>query len=235
MMNPVRKTICTLFVLAASSTSVMAVETTNLAVTGMIAPAACVPSFSGGGVVDYGAINTKNLSLTGYNVLPSKQIDFSITCSAPAQVGFTVISGRPSTLAGIRGSENSGGFGYPPVRLAGGTHINAQATGIGLDTVGNKIGGMAMNIRQGATTLDGSQDVRIIFGDDTQAFRLKTNDRNLHPTKYSWSSLDNLTPLAFTTLSSAMNVQVFLNKGQALDLTKEINVASLVTVELLYL
>ncbi|EMH7336993.1 DUF1120 domain-containing protein [Serratia marcescens] len=83
MMNAVKKTACALAVLA-TSTAVM-VESIDVKVIGTITPAACKPTLTGDGVVDYGTIAPASLNKDAFNQLDNKKLDFVITCDAPAK------------------------------------------------------------------------------------------------------------------------------------------------------
>lgn len=237
MINLVCKTVCTLTVLAASSTLVMAADSSDLTVGGMITPGgSCVPLLTWNGVVSYGDIGSNTLSQTEYNVLAQKVLDMSITCNMPTRVALNISAGRSGTLVG--GAEVNG-FGIAVLPIAGGGADN-KATGIGLDGSGNKIGGMAINIKSGVTTIDGSKDVDILEGGST-AYTLKSNQRTLSPIQssvapgFSWGATGSVVPLAFKFMTTVLDIQAYLNKGSELDLTKEIKLNGLVTLELNYL
>ena len=95
MMNAVKKTACALAVLA-TSTAAMA-ESVDVKVIGTITPTACKPTLSGGGTVDYGIIPPASLKKDAFNQLDKRQLDFAITCDAPAKVAIAAKSG-PSWL-----------------------------------------------------------------------------------------------------------------------------------------
>lgn len=237
-MNLIRKTVCSAIVLAASS-SVIAADL-NLSVGGRVLPGSCTPSFSGGGLVDYGQIKTSFLG-RDFKALDKHELDFMINCSAPMKVAFTQIAGRPGTVALRDGEiENQYGFGTAPFALADGSGDSdlTQATGLGLDASDNKIGGVAMNILQGATVLDGDDSVRLVrTREGWESYLDKNSTRTLTaPDYYTWAlSAADRNPLPFTSVTSKMSVQAYLNSKYELDLSKEINLDGLVTFELKYL
>ncbi|CZZ97653.1 protein YhcF [Enterobacter hormaechei] len=74
--------------------SAFAADTAVLQVKGKLTNAACTPQLSNGGVVDYGTIHLGELSATAVNQLGDKDINLTITCGAPTQVGWVVNDDR---------------------------------------------------------------------------------------------------------------------------------------------
>src|SRR5450830_271670 len=103
-----------------STTSAFAVDTAELIVTGTIRPAACTPTFTGGGTVAYGDIPIASLSATEATKLAEKTISYTITCDAPISLGYEMIENRTGTEAAIPGWGTSTVFG---LGLQGGNRI----------------------------------------------------------------------------------------------------------------
>ncbi|UVL57770.1 DUF1120 domain-containing protein [Pseudomonas sp. B21-035] len=80
-----KKSVLSLAVLMTLATANAMAATTDLTVTGTITPAACTPTLSNGGLVEYGSLSLTELEETsiGYK-LPAKSLNLSIECSAPA-------------------------------------------------------------------------------------------------------------------------------------------------------
>ncbi|KJK15632.1 DUF1120 domain-containing protein [Pseudomonas sp. 2(2015)] len=80
-----KKSVLSLAVLISLTTANAMAATTDLTVSGTITPAACTPTLSNGGQVEYGSLALTELEETsaGYQ-LPNKTLSFSIECSAPA-------------------------------------------------------------------------------------------------------------------------------------------------------
>lgn len=226
MMNAVKKTACALAVLATTSTAVMA-ESIDVKVIGTITPTACKPTLTGGGTINYGTINPNTLKKDDFTVLAEKQIDFAITCDAPAKVALKAINGRTNTLAGAE--EKASGYGITPVK------INSQyAGGLGLDG-GKKVGGYGMSFS--SATVDNVKTDNIYRQGDWAAGEWKLNNSrgvfsNID-SLFSWGSENS--PIAFTTLSGKLGVQAYINKASELDLTKPVKLDGLTTLELVYL
>lgn len=233
MMNAVKKTACALAVLA-TSTAVMA-ESIDVKVIGTITPTACKPTLTGGGTIDYGTINPNTLKKDEFTILAEKQIDFAITCDAPAKVAIAAKSGRGESavnkdgkLTVISTDTGSALFGNSGV----------AAVGLGLD--GTKgVGGYALRLQAGTMQADGKNVDSIQSNGNTTSWA-KTEYgsmfNNTSSQRYaSWAATGTLTPIAFTTLSGKLGAQAYINKASELDLTKPVKLDGLTTLELVYL
>lgn len=89
--------IMALTVLIASAGSAMANPSATLQVKGTITPAACTPTLSNGGIVDFGTVSSSTLSATGVTSLGGKVTTLSVTCTAAAKVAFTILDNRASS------------------------------------------------------------------------------------------------------------------------------------------
>jgi hypothetical protein len=86
--------------LLGAATSAFAASSTELTVTGTITPAACTPSLSGGGVVDFGKLSAKDLNATSATRLPPKTLQLTVSCDAPTQFAIIPIDNRAGSSAG---------------------------------------------------------------------------------------------------------------------------------------
>lgn len=230
MMNAIKKTACALAVLTASTT-VMA-ESIDVKVIGTITPTACKPTLARGGTIDYGTINPNTLKKDEFTILAEKQIDFAITCDAPAKVAIAAKSGRGESAVSRDGtlaliSTGNTLFGYPTM----------SAAGLGLD--GNKgVGGYGLRIQPSTIQADGKKVDGIVSNGNTTSWG-KTEQGSLYSVttqRYvSWAAPGTLTPIAFTTLSGKLGAQAYINKASELDLTKPVKLDGLTTLELVYL
>ncbi|MBS7600024.1 DUF1120 domain-containing protein [Pseudomonas sp. RC2C2] len=90
-----KKSVLTLAALLSLATANAMAATTDLSVTGTITPAACTPTLSNGGVVDYGVQSLSNLEETSTTYkLPAKSLNFAIECSAPAAIAVIANDNR---------------------------------------------------------------------------------------------------------------------------------------------
>lgn len=236
MMKTMQKTVLALAVLATTSLPVMAAGV-DVRVIGTIAPAACTPTLTGGGTIDYGVINPASLSNTAFNVLSEKQIDLSITCDAPAKLAIKAINGRPSTMAGT--TEGASGAGRFPdgVAIFGVTAISGA--GLGMDGA-DKIGGYGIRIVPGSGMADSvavDSVIRHTNYSDTSWKSSSTGvlyDSNFNR-ELTWTAAGTVVPVAFENLNAKVGVQAYLNKASELDLTKPVALDGLTTLELVYL
>ncbi|HCJ7369198.1 TPA: DUF1120 domain-containing protein [Enterobacter hormaechei subsp. xiangfangensis] len=230
-----QQSVCALAVLAATTLPAMA-ESVDVRVIGTITPAACTPTLSGGGTIDYGAINPTTLSAADYTVLEEKQIDFAITCDAPAKVALKAINGRPNTTAGVTENAISGSATAPSgVNLFG--VANVGTVGLGLDGV-DKVGGYSIRLAGGTVTADGVAVDSIQANGNTTWLTANGLGTLFTPNSVrlsSWAAAGTLVPVAFTNLAGKLGVQAYLNKASELDLTKPVALDGLTTIELVYL
>jgi type 1 fimbria pilin len=226
------KSIIALALMAATSAPALA-ESIDVKVIGTIAPVACTPTLSGGGVIDYGNIPTNSLSQTAYTTLAVKQIDFAITCDAPAKVALKALNGRPGTIAGA--TEGAGGFANSPVNLfiPGRTFF---ASGLGMAGQ-KKIGGFSIRLPNEQVSVDGKKVDTLSTKSSGEWF--VNNDGDIAKDTYvkmnTWAKPGTVTPLAFTTMAGKLDVQAYINKASELDLTQPITLDGLTTIELVYL
>ncbi|MFC0227267.1 DUF1120 domain-containing protein [Serratia aquatilis] len=233
MLNHLQKTVCALAVLATTSLPALA-ESIDVRVIGTIDPAACTPSLSGGGTIDYGTIKPTALATDAFTVLEEKQLDFAINCDAPAKVAVVAHSQRGASAVNADGSlaeigSHSGLFG-------GGSSYGV--VGLGLD--GTKgIGGYSVRLAPGTMIADGVAVDSIIAHGNTSSWTAAVTGamfNSLTSLRYaSWATKGTTTPVAFTTLAGKLGVQAYINKTSELDLTKPVVLDGLTTLELVYL
>ena len=84
--------LCVTSAFAANPTAVLKVK-------GTLTNAACTPTLSNGGTVDYGTINLGNLSATAVNQLGQKNIDLTINCTAATKVSWNMVDDRKDSNA----------------------------------------------------------------------------------------------------------------------------------------
>ncbi|MHA7845305.1 DUF1120 domain-containing protein [Serratia sp. D1N4] len=235
MLNHLQKTVCALAVLATTSLPALA-ESIDVRVIGTISPAACAPTLSGGGTIDYGTIKTSTLATDAFTLLPEKQLDFAINCDAPAKVAITAHSQRgvsavkaDGTLAELT-TTTAGLFG-----ISGGT---VAVVGLGMDGA-KGIGGYGLRLAAGTMTADGVAVDSIMSNGSTTAWVAATTGSVFNTPaalRYaSWAKAGTTTPVAFTTLAGKLGVQAYINKASELDLTKPVVLDGLTTLELVYL
>ncbi|WP_165774488.1 DUF1120 domain-containing protein [Herbaspirillum robiniae] len=214
------KNILAFTALAASLISGAAVAgpSAELKVAGTIKPPACQPSFSGGGVADFGTIPSASLVVGQHKKLPWKNIPFSITCDAPIKVALKATDNRASSaVTSATGSDAN--FTY------------------GLGTVaGKKVGGYHLGMAANAVTTDGATPRLLYSTDGNQSWTITdgggqfAKDRAL-----AWTGASGTMPAAFSNITGAIWIRVSLEKPENLPLTQDVPLDGSATLEVLYL
>ncbi|MFC0227269.1 DUF1120 domain-containing protein [Serratia aquatilis] len=234
MLNNLQKTVCALAVLATTSLPALA-ESIDVRVIGTIDPAACTPTLSGGGTVDYGTIKPSALADDAFTTMPEKQLDFAINCDAPAKVAITAYSQRGASAVNTDGTlieRISAPSGILLFDVA-----NTSVVGLGLDGA-KGIGGYSIRLAAGTMTADGVAVDSIQSNGNTTSWAKTPYGILFNSTvqRYSsWAATGTTTPVAFTTLAGKLGVQAYINKASELDLTKPVALDGLSTLELVYL
>lgn len=217
-----------------STSSAFAADTVDLKVGGSITPAACIPSISGGGAINYGDVKANILKKDNYYRMGKKELDFTITCSNLTKLALTAVNERIGSLAGAT-EDPQGGADSPVVGMPSYTY------GLGLAN-GKKIGGYS--IRLNDITYDGkkaavlesygtSSTWRRAGGTDNDRDQLISTNGKLM--RVSWAAQGTDTPIAFRALAGTLEVEAFINKGSELDITSIIKLDGQTTLELTYL
>ncbi|MCX4163082.1 MULTISPECIES: DUF1120 domain-containing protein [Paraburkholderia] len=183
-----------------------AAETADLKVTGRILPGSCDLTLTNGGVVSYGDIVATDLSADSYKVLPEKQIDFSIACTAPMKVsmqfsdaaqGSRVFTTAPSgtnlfntastAVAGL-GTNTGKNIGAYGVRVVPDTSMTVDKTAVDVVSRDNGAGAWA---KSPAGTLIAAAGTRAV----------------------SWAPAGQVAPIAGKLFAGKIGVQAVLNKS----------------------
>ncbi|KJV48821.1 hypothetical protein VH86_08435 [Pantoea sp. BL1] len=240
-MKMMQKSLLALAVLATTALNVQAASNVDVKVIGRIDPGTCTPTLSGGGTIDYGTMSPSELAATGLTVLPEKQLDFAIACTAPSKVAVKVVNGRPNTVAGA--IEGASGFAGIPASSASlfGSSGSIGVAGLGLSN-GVKVGGYGIRIASGTVIADTKSVDNLVASNiaspvwsaaaagATGSLLASATVRGV-----SWAATGTTTPVAFTNLSGKLGVQAYLNEKSAFDLTNTVQLDGLSTIELVYL
>lgn len=208
----------TLSIALLTSFGAQAADTAELKVKGVIRPAACIPSFVGGGVADYGTIPAKSLTASVYKQLADKEIPFAINCDGPAKMALKVTDNRVASAM-----PEATGF---PVALT-----------FGLGSVGGaKIGGYVLRFKQSDVTTDGVAATQIFSTDNNNTWTSTGAGGTLGTDRsFSWAAAGTTTPAAYKTVSGKIMVTGYLNKPENLPLTQDIPLDGSATLEVVYL
>lgn len=118
----------------ACAPTAFAASTADLRITGTIVPAACTPTFAGGGIVNFGKISASDLSESEPTKLSHRHVGLTIACDAPTQFALRAIDNVPSTV-------------HTP---------DSWRFGLGLADGGEKIGWYYVDVETASVTLDGA-------------------------------------------------------------------------------
>lgn len=195
-------------------------QSVDLRVTASIVPAACTPALSGGGIVDFGVIPASTLSKTYPTEVGSRTTSLTITCDAPAQVGFKVIDNRAASVA-----------------------IGAGEKRFGLGTAGGaKIGAYTLTLDPTQFTVDGGQGFGLYSDTSQSSWQSINTVRDIQDSGMSIQEVYSVAksdgsdaPDAFQTMTTAIEVTAVVARGDSLPLGERIEFDGSATIELTYL
>lgn len=182
------------------------------------APAACRPSLSGGGRVDFGRINTGELHRDAATSFV-RQTLLEVNCDAATRFALRAVDNRAGTA--------NDRFGTSPAALFG----------IGRTATGEALGGFTARIEPG-TGQDG-ETASTLRGDATaQAWRHDPKAMLHHDGQllaFGRSQATTVTPDAWSGLSIPMSIELHLPPARELDLREHTPIDGSATLEIFYL
>ncbi|AVE06100.1 DUF1120 domain-containing protein [Pseudomonas sp. R11F] len=204
----------------AATLNAQASTTAELIVRGTIKPAACNLSMTGGGIINYGEIPSGQLLPTAFNPLAERTTPLTVSCgTTPAKFGLKFVDLQAGSK--VPGILNTLGAGY----------TETHNFGLGLVS-GRKTGGFAVtlkDLRASAVVLN--PIMRIGAG----AWQNSDGKVAQSPTQYSWRSGVTAVPAPVAQLTGTIAVRAVINKGQDLDLSRDITLDGRATLELSYI
>lgn len=235
MNTTIRNTALASILFAAASGAAFAAETADLSVKGTIKPAACTPTLSGGGIVDFGTISANSLSQTESTVLPTKYVTLNVTCDAATKVGVKTIDNRAGTVSTSVAQNTKVIPSYSPSNLYGvgaidGKNIGAYAlrfgaTGYAPTADGETVDGMYNNNDWSSST----------WMSNTKAAAWEGIDQPGNRT-FSWGPVGSTAPAAYKTISQPIQIIMGISKISDLPaLTKELAIDGSATISIKYL
>lgn len=204
----------------AAGLNAQASTSAELIVRGTIKPAACNLSMTGGGIINYGDIPSGQLLPTAFNPLAERTTPLTVNCgSTPAKFGLKFVDLQAGSK--VPGILNVLGTGY------------TEAHNYGLGTAsGRKTGGFAVTLKDLRTS---TTSLYPIMRSGTGAWQSSDGRVSQSPTQYSWRSSTTITPAAVSQLTGTIAVRAVINKGQDLDLSRDITLDGRATLELSYI
>jgi len=137
--------------LVAAGNAVAAGPTATLQVKGTITPAACTPTLANGGIVDFGATSSSEITSGSHFYLGGKDIAINITCTGATKMTFSVTDNRADSAVLV-------------------TQYTARSTlGLGKTTDDKSIGGYALTYN--TLVVDGEPGT-ILISEDTVNWEL---------------------------------------------------------------
>ncbi|WP_432241105.1 DUF1120 domain-containing protein [Herbaspirillum robiniae] len=193
--------------------------TAELRVTGRIVPDACVPSFVGGGVVDYGVIPAAATS-SAATLLSRKSVGLNVSCAMPTSVGIRLLDNRPAPPA-------SG-----MIKTSGRPSMLRDERYFGLkNDKGDDIGGYVLRFEAGDKTA--APALQLNAGSALGTWESRGDAMLLKNTLYTWSG-DGRVPGKLQHMGATLSVQPVID-GRAAQAGEETLLDGSATLELVYL
>ena len=204
----------------AAGLNAQASTSAELIVRGTIKPVACNLSMTGGGISNYGDIPSGQLQQAAFNPLAERTTPLTVNCgNTPARFGLKFVDLQAGSK--VPGILNALGAGY------------TEAHNYGLGTAsGRKTGGFAVTLKdlRASTT-----PLYPIMRSGVGAWQSSDGKVAQSPTQYSWRSSTAIVPAAVSQLAGTIAVRAVINRGQDLDLSRDITLDGRATLELSYI
>ncbi|WP_176470416.1 DUF1120 domain-containing protein [Pseudomonas sp. Irchel 3F5] len=111
-----KKRLCTLTALLTFVSAGANASSTDVSLTGMITPTACIPTLSAGGRVDFGDIKIADLpiepGMPNHSLLPQRSLTLQVSCGAPTALALVATGNRRDSSS--TGDPWSFGLGNAP-------------------------------------------------------------------------------------------------------------------------
>jgi hypothetical protein len=211
-------TALTAALLTSMATCALAASTANLTLNGTITPAACTPTFSSNGLVDYGKISRQDLSIDNRTRLRNESLDLNINCNMPARFALIMRDNRDGSAI-----------------------VNSEIYyGLELDRSGNRIGMYSLQFDPASTVVDAWPQV--YRTDSTTGGRAWSTSRSsaIPVGAQSYLGFTNVAgstagPAAIQSLSSRVTLVTYIAPTSTLDLTDDATLDGSATLEVVYL
>ncbi|MEW5711091.1 DUF1120 domain-containing protein [Pseudomonas sp. SB113] len=191
----------------------------ELTLLAQFAPVACVPQLSNGGLVDYGTLLAKDLGADNETPLPTRTLQFSVSCDA-------------ATPFALKMHDNRNGS------ATGGT--DETAYGLDLDNSGNKIGRYYVNIDPAEFSADA---LGTLYRTDSTSGGAAWSSSSSRQIPIAANSLMGFTdraastlgPVPIQNLAGTVRIKAYLAPTQNLDLRSVVRINGSGTLEIIYL
>lgn len=217
-------------VLSSTNAAFAANQSTDLKVQGTLVMGSCTPTLSSGGIADYGKLSVSALNAKAVNQLGRKFVTLSVVCESPTKVGWTVSDDRSETVVDT-GPDTSTGTKAQP----------ANEFGLGTTAGGINLGSYAVLFSQNTSSLVDGKSGTIVTSSD--------NGSSWYKPSYGGASIvnnqgdivtygdsdNNYYPLAFTTASDDIEVDVAIQDTDTLAITDDTPLDGQATISMVYL
>ena len=186
----------------------LAASSTDLSVTGTITPRACTPLLSDGGNVHHGKISSKDLNKDKVTKLARKTLQLTVNCDS-------AIAFRLNPIDNQLGSSIDSG----------------DMWGLGKINGDQNLGGYALQLT--TALADGVSVYPLISYDNGSTW---TRSSYMEPSTISSFSATTVSaiPVAIKDLVTNLNVYTVIARADSLDLTNDVALDGLATLEVLY-
>ncbi|MGJ7513317.1 DUF1120 domain-containing protein [Pseudomonas baetica] len=204
--------------LISTAPNVLAASAVDLSVQGLITPAACTPSLSNNGLVDYGKISRQDLSVDKRTQLRDQALDFSLQCNGPARFALLMRDNRDGSAI-----------------------VNSEIYyGLNHDRSGNKIGLYSLNFDPANTVVDAWTQV---FRTDSTTGGMAWSSSSSRPIPIGARSYLGFTdvagssagPIGIQTLTSRVILETVIAATSELDLSTDVQLDGSATLDVVYL
>jgi hypothetical protein len=193
--------------------------TATLQVKGTITPAACTPTLSNAGIVDFGATSTSEFGAANL-ALGEKDIDLNVSCTGPTKLQFSMTDNRHDTAT------------------SSGEYDLVGRLGLGMTTKSEKIGYFVLWVHD--AVVDGVAG-DVIASNNTEAIWHKNvyhvNNVNIEGSYDDYVSVatsGTVTPIAFEEMTMKLSPEVVIDKSMK-SITEVANLDGNLTLNFDYL
>lgn len=191
----------------------------ELTLRARFAPAACQPSLSDHGVVDYGTLPAKSLNATDETPMPLRTLRFAVSCDAPTRFALRMHDNR-------EGSATGG--------------IDETAYGLDLDASRNKIGLFFLTIDPAEFSADAFSTLYRTDSTSNGVAWSSSSQRQIPMGANSYLGFTDTLgstagPVAIQNLSGTVRIKTYLAPTQSLDLRDVVRINGSGTIEMFYL
>lgn len=203
-----RLSLLTAALLLAGASSAFAASSTDLTVTGTITPSACTPTLLNGGIIELGKVSSKGLNADRRTIIDTREVGLTVNCDAATRFALLGIDSR------LGSSAHSSEFG------------------LGLINIDQKLGSYKLTILN--PMADGVQ-VQPIASSDGQNNWYFEDWWEPHLFMSVASMADGSQPVTVKDLTLDLQVTTSIARTDGLDLTSEVPIDGLATLEVKYL